>query len=342
MGQSGRVGRRFAAIAAIAALSLILTACGSDDGSGTQRSGSGSSSKRATATATGVPPAVPVAADDTVDPTGGAANDPNIVGGTPARIQDTPFLVALVRRSEADAKVGQFCGGSLVAPTLVLTAAHCLGIKSDGQSATGMAPDTIDVVLGRTNLDEPQGERIRVTGYSVPQSWNPVQFTNDIALLRLAEAATATPALLMAQGSTYGTQQGETARIQGWGCEVAGTNKNECKVVRGSAGGTASLKAGTVIFQAQQGCQAPIRDFDPSSMLCARGEGDAQVTCFGDSGGPVSVTFTDGSAGIVGLVSFGESLRCNTNELDIYTYVRPVYDSWLSSQKSWSFGAFGS
>jgi secreted trypsin-like serine protease len=144
----------------------------------------------------------------------------------------------------------------------------------------------------------------------------------------------------MAQGSTYGTTMGETARIQGWGCDQPGTDKNECSIRRGSTGGASTLKAGTVVFQGAQPCQAAVRDFDPSNMLCARGEGDAQVTCFGDSGGPVSVTFTDGSAGVVGLVSFGQSERCNANELDIYTYVRPVFDAWVSGGASWNFGNF--
>ena len=47
-----------------------------------------------------------------------------IVGGTPARVADTPCVVAITTPD------GQLiCGGALVAPDKVMTAAHCATVK---------------------------------------------------------------------------------------------------------------------------------------------------------------------------------------------------------------------
>lgn len=54
---------------------------------------------------------------------GSVVVDPRIIGGTPTDGQEYPFFV------QADtAESGFYCGGSLIAPDVVLSAAHCAGM----------------------------------------------------------------------------------------------------------------------------------------------------------------------------------------------------------------------
>ena len=88
----------------------------------------------------------------------GPATNPLIVGGEPVPdIADTPWQVALVSGGAAR---NQFCGGSLVAETWVLTAAHCVD-----NFAVDMNPARLEVVAGTLEYAS-GGEQIGVTEIS--------------------------------------------------------------------------------------------------------------------------------------------------------------------------------
>src|SRR5688500_18515972 len=76
--------------------------------------------------------------------------DPEIVGGREAEPGAWPWQAALVQAQSANAFNGQFCGGTLIAPEWVLTAAHCVD--------AGEEPGELHVVLGRHQLSTDAGE----------------------------------------------------------------------------------------------------------------------------------------------------------------------------------------
>src|SRR5512142_117823 len=77
---------------------------------------------------------------------------PEIIGGAPANPGEWPWQVALVGGSTSDLYNGQFCGGTLVHPEWVLTAAHCI---TDQSSGNVRPPSYVDVVAGIYNLQSP-------------------------------------------------------------------------------------------------------------------------------------------------------------------------------------------
>src|SRR5437868_6381044 len=77
-----------------------------------------------------------------------------ILGGAVAAPGQFPWMAVLVDSRANRAINGAFCGGTLIAPRVVLTAAHCV---------EGTGPTELYVVLGRTRLSQDSdGERINV------------------------------------------------------------------------------------------------------------------------------------------------------------------------------------
>src|SRR5918995_2225765 len=91
--------------------------------------------------------AAPQAADEQ---TPYASVSPLIVGGTAVPNGKYPFMAALLdKRRAGDAFDELFCGGTLIDKNSILTAAHCL---------VNPKPDKLQVVLGRTALDQNRGQ----------------------------------------------------------------------------------------------------------------------------------------------------------------------------------------
>lgn len=271
-------------------------------------------------------------------PAGASDRDARVVGGAPTTIQQYPWQVAVADSQaafpgEQDGFERQFCGGTLVAPTIVITAAHCIDL--DGSGDFNFPPGEFAVFTGRTVLSSTEGQEIGVAdlcwfddaGGGVPELecfndpdgdvgdelYNPETNQFDGAFMVLADASTTgLPIKIAGPGEEPTWAPGRPAFISGWG--NLDPSRAKPRSPRGSF--PDQLHAATIGMLSDADCgpghyPGPGSDlvYYPSTMVCAGVVTGGVDTCQGDSGGPLVVPVEGGGAGgvrLVGDTSFGE------------------------------------
>ncbi|MEV5463558.1 serine protease, partial [Streptomyces cellulosae] len=230
--------------------------------------------------------------------TGTSSIDPKVIGGNETTISTAPWMAQLHYyddrgTSSTGDDIGFFCGGAVIAPTKILTAAHC--VKGYNWNANGA------VVTGTAQLPSADGTDLHggtVTGvwrqWNHP-SYNATTIDNDIAVLTLPVPVKATPIRMTTSGDTTSYKAGTSAKVYGWG-RTSSTSDDISE----------TLKTATLPVQSDTTCSGAYgRDFVKGHMVCAgepaTGSDTGTVSaCNGDSGGPLVVNNR-----IVGVVSWG-------------------------------------
>jgi secreted trypsin-like serine protease len=211
-----------------------------------------------------------------------------------------PAVVALVDRSSppTDRFAGQFCGGVLVAPRLVLTSARCV---------TEREPGSIDAVVGAGNLCDVSpatGQRLQVAAVETYEERFAGSAEMDAALLTLSAPASAEPAELPAGPDSRpvsGTAIGwGRSSFGGWAPCWPSAVPLRFSELRSCV--TAAVSAGRSILDNRRLCGFPTR-------------AAARNTCSGDSGSPVFGTGASSDA-VVALVDWGPG--CGLHEPGVY------------------------
>ena len=247
----------------------------------------------------------------------------SVIGGSLAADGTYPWQVAILfddpmTVGEDAPGDSQGCGGTLIAPNRVVTAAHC---------TEGELPLTIDVFAGETDLRD-EGQRINVASISNHPGYNPATLENDVSVLDLETPATAPDAqpidVIRPTGEEPLWDPGSPFAISGWGVfgyAPDGPDLDDDPDPRFPF----ELHAAEVFRVTDSACSTAYAsvdaEIDPNSMLCAgaldngnpNDPGGGVDTCQGDSGGPLvarttptALTASPEPWRLTGVVSWGE------------------------------------
>ncbi|MEU8674942.1 serine protease [Streptomyces sp. NPDC048560] len=246
-----------------------------------------------------------------------AAADSIVIGGQPAHVADSPWAVALSSRDRfGGTRAGQFCGGVVIAPTEVLTAAHCLGRDVLG-SEVGEVPDLL-VIAGRDELLGEGGQEIAVRDTWINPAYDPDTNAGDLAVLTLSVTLPQSSVIEMAKAGDAAYRPGTPARVYGWGDTTGGGTY------------ASALRAAPVQVLADGMCERAYPGglygaYEAATMLCAGDPGGGYDACQGDSGGPLVA-----AGRLVGLVSWGNGCGQAENP-GVYTRISAAI-GWMAGR----------
>jgi len=258
--------------------------------------------------------------------------DQRIVGGTTTTAA-YPWQAAIVLDEAFGTNdfTGQTCGGSLLTPRIVITAAHCI-IDTDpdcsdptcngglddptGDGTPFLDPDDNNVVLGRTVLSGAGGEEHNIEplpspGIYISTSYNPSTSENDVGFIVLDTASAQATIKVAGAAETSLWDTNSPTQVTGWGATSEG------------GAGSDTLRLATVPIISDADCANPLvygSGFFPASMVCAGYFAGGTDSCQGDSGGPLEAPSTTPTFRLVGVVSFGEGCA-RVNRPGVYSRI---------------------
>ncbi|XP_002134820.1 brachyurin [Drosophila pseudoobscura] len=232
-----------------------------------------------------------------------------ITGGEEARENQFPFQVGLSIEEVND--LFSWCGGSLISNQYLLTAAHCV------EKAI-----SITFYLGGVQRLSPR-QLIRASHPVVHlhPGWNSQSLDNDIALVRMPEAAVFSRSIevirLPGMASSHASYDYVPATTSGWG-----RMSDESDFI------SDHLRYVVQFVESNEDCQYSYANVKPTN-ICMDTTG-GRSTCTGDSGGPLIYHDPLQNADIlIGVTSYGKKSGCTKGYPSVFTRIT-AYLGWIA------------
>ena len=238
----------------------------------------------------------------------GALDDTNIqkiINGQQSAKGEFPYYVLLGVGGNAG------CGGSLIAPRVVLTAAHCEPATSNlGKQVTVGAYDRYNL----NNSPAQNAEKIRVSKVQAHPQYSDVDYDFALLLLDTAYIMDSEKYLVINDNPNY-PAAGANLDVLGLGVTKADTDNVATK-----------LRDVQVPAMTNNKCKKSYGNEIKEYMLCAGFDEGGKDSCQGDSGGPL-VQIEGNKHTQVGVVSFGAGCA-EANSPGVYARVSSEID-WM-------------
>ncbi|MGO8101733.1 trypsin-like serine protease [Rhizobium leguminosarum] len=257
-----------------------------------------------------------------------------VIGGQAAKKGEWPWQVKILAPDpEQRGRFGGHCGGSLISPRWILTAAHCVTSGRSGKQDL-FARDLL-IVEGKSKIDKviavdgPDKPGLAVDEVIIHEDFDRKVFANDIALIKLSEPAKSKPAILASASDDEVEAAGHPAVVTGWGYTKADHGWDDKYL-------PTELQEVELPIVPRDDCRAAYRD---SSMrmnpidernVCAGYARGGKDACQGDSGGPLVAQRPDKRWIQLGIVSWGAGCA-EAEHYGVYTRVAAFRD-WIAAK----------
>ncbi|XP_075413316.1 serine protease 55 [Tenrec ecaudatus] len=237
----------------------------------------------------------------------GGAQYSRIINGVEAGFGEFPWLVSIQSEHE------HFCGGTILNPWWILTAAHCFQFDQ-------LSPEDLSIVAGTNDLISSSKDIKKVTKIILHKDFQKDKMDNDIALLMVNSPISFNdqeiPICLPKHPSPSTWHE---CWVAGWGQTVT-DNKNSLT--------TDMMKAPMAII-AWERCSQIFPKLT-KNMLCAGYKNESYDACQGDSGGPLVCTPGPGKEWYqVGIISWGRS--CGLKGIPGMYTLLAKYNLWIQN-----------
>lgn len=246
-------------------------------------------------------------------------SNPKIINGQPANQSAWPWMVSY------GPKRIHVCGGTLITPEYILTAAHCF--HSDGED-NPIDISTIEIRIGLTNLTDVTHENLfSIRKIILHDEFNPNTYQNDIALIRLDRSVLPSDTIQMLCLPRFSSYLyppvNSTVIAIGWGHTI------DPLIDPNSLTPTHLQQTILPVLPiVKNRCFEQEIDF-PDQQFCAGYETGFSDTCQADSGSPLML-FNEQHWEIVGIVSYG--IGCAQKMFPgVYTRVS-AYLNWIDER----------